>query len=73
MARFDLHRRKGTPGYLLEVQSDHMYALPSRMVVPLLPPTAALPAIRDLGRPIGNLLSQADDITRALNILLTGF
>lgn len=99
MARFDLHRRKGASGYLLDVQSDHLYALRSRMVVPLLPPTTALPAIRDLnplltvdsetlammthfmaavplrelGRPVGNLLPQADDITRALNILLTGF
>lgn len=28
---------------------------------------------QELGRPIGNLLDQADDISRALNILLTGF
>lgn len=33
---------------------------------------AALPK-RVLGRPLGNLLDQADDITRALNILLSGF
>jgi len=81
------------------VQSDHLDRLPTRMVVPLLPDTAALPAIRDLapililgearlammtqymaavprrelGRPVDNLLAQADDITRALDILLTGF
>lgn len=99
MARFDLYRRAGKLGCLLDVQSDHLYALRSRMVVPLLPPTAELPAIRDLnplltveeetlammthfmaavplrelGRPVGNLLPQADDITRALDILLTGF
>jgi hypothetical protein len=28
---------------------------------------------RDLGKPVTNLLPQADDITRALNMLLTGF
>ncbi len=99
MARFDLYRLAGQPGFLLDVQSNHLSALRSRMVVPLLPPSATLPAIRDLnplltvenetlaimthfmaavplrelGKPIGNLLSQANDITRALNILLTGF
>lgn len=98
MARFDVYRRaKG--GYLLDVQSDHLYALPTRMMVPLLQESAALPAIRDLnpvlqvgeervammthymaavdrrglGKPLGNLLAQSDDITRALDILLTGF
>jgi hypothetical protein len=33
---------------------------------------AAVPR-RELGRTVGNLLDQADDITRALDILLTGF
>lgn len=33
---------------------------------------AAVPR-RSLGRPVGNLLDQSDEITRALNILLTGF
>ena len=99
MVRFDLYRRKSEAWWLLDVQADHLHQLPSRMVVPLLPLPAALPAIRDLkppldvsgeslammthymaavalrdlGRPRGNLLAQADDITRALNILLTGF
>jgi toxin CcdB len=99
MPRFDVHRRSGGEGYLLDVQSDHLDLLPTRMVVPLLPDTTALPAIRDLnpllalgeerlammthymaavprnelGRPLANLLAQADDITRALGILLTGF
>jgi hypothetical protein len=39
------------------------------MLTPLM---AAVPR-RRLGRPLGNLLDQADDITRALGILLTGF
>jgi hypothetical protein len=99
MARFDLHRRARGPGYLLDVQADHLYRLPTRLCVPLLPPTPALPEIRELnpllrvgdetlammthfaaavpkaelGRPLGNLLGQADDITRALGILLNGF
>lgn len=99
MARFDLYRRPDGPGYLVDVQSDHLYRLPTRMVVPLLPEGEALPPIRDLnpliavdatswvlmpqymaavprrdlGRPLGTLLDQADDITRALNILMTGF
>jgi toxin CcdB len=99
MARFDVYRGAGGAGWLLDVQSVHLDHLPTRMVVPLLEETAALPAIRDLtpilrlddaqlaimthymaavpksglGRPVGNLLGQADDITRALDILLTGF
>ncbi|MBY0330691.1 MAG: CcdB family protein [Acetobacteraceae bacterium] len=99
MPRFDLYRRRGGPGYLLDVQSEHLYLLPTRVVVPLLPPSPDLPAIRDLnptlhvgdealammpqyltavpkrelGRSLGNLLDQSDDITRALSILLTGF
>lgn len=48
MPRFDVYRRRGGPGYLLDVQADHLYLLPSRVVVPLLPPTPALPPIRDL-------------------------
>lgn len=48
MPRFDLYRRRGGAGYLLDVQADHLHLLPSRVVVPLLPPTAALPAIRGL-------------------------
>lgn len=48
MARFDVYRPKRGPGYLLDVQSDWLEALPSRIIVPLLPPTSALPVIRDL-------------------------
>ena len=99
MARFDIHRTGTGRGYLLVVQADHLDALPSRIVVPLLPPTAALPAIGDLnptlriggdsfammthyqtaiprrepGPAIANLADERDTITRALDLLLTGF
>jgi toxin CcdB len=48
MARFDVHPRRDGEGLLLDVQSDHLYVLPTRMVVPLLPEGAALPPLRDL-------------------------
>ena len=99
MARFDLYRPKRGPGLLLDVQSHWLDTLPSRVVVPLLPPSPALPAIRDLnpvlavqgerlammthyltvvphrelGRPIGNLAAEQDAISRALDLLFTGF
>lgn len=47
----------------------HVESVPVVMMTTLI---AAVPR-RTLGRPVGNLLDQADDITRALNILLTGF
>ncbi|MFZ4409880.1 MAG: CcdB family protein [Paracraurococcus sp.] len=99
MARFDYYPGGTAATWLLDVQSDHLDRLPTRIVVPLAAPAAALPEFRDLtptlqvegrdlvlltplmaavprarlGRPRGNLLAQADDITRALDILLTGF
>lgn len=48
MARFDLYRARRGPGYLLDIQSHWLEGLPSRVIVPLLPPTAALPVIRGL-------------------------
>ena len=48
MAQYDVFRAPEGTGYLLDVQADHLYPLPSRVVVPLLPPTPALPPIRDL-------------------------
>lgn len=99
MARFDLYRPRRGPGYLMDIQSNWLEHLPSRVVVPLLPPTAALPVIRDLtpvfhvaeeevammthyltaiprrelGRAVGSLAAQQDEITRALDMLTTGF
>jgi toxin CcdB len=99
MARFDVHRVAGQRGFLLDVQADHLAALPSRIVVPLLPPSEALPAIRDLnpvlrldgkelalmthyltavpradlGPAVASLAAERDTITRALDLLLTGF
>jgi toxin CcdB len=99
MPRFDYYLGGAPATYLLDVQSDHLDGLPTRIVVPLAAPAAALPEFRDLtpvltvegrdlvlltplmaavprkrlGKPRGNLLAQADEITRALDILLTGF
>lgn len=99
MARFDLYRPKRGPGYLLDIQSNWLESLPSRVIVPLLPPTPALPVIRgltpvfmvgdeevammthyltaipkrELGPSVGSLSTQQDEITRALDVLITGF
>jgi toxin CcdB len=99
VARFDVHRRPGAGGYLLDVQSNVTDRLGTRIVVPLLPPArvptpirdlhpvfemgearfvmathllAAMPR-RELGRAVGSLVAERDAITRALDILLTGF
>lgn len=49
MARFDLFRRaRGAPGYLLQVQSDFLDMLETRVVAPLLPPAAVPVPMRDL-------------------------
>lgn len=37
MARFDIYRNEGGSGYLLDVQTDLLGRLNTRMVVPLLP------------------------------------
>lgn len=100
MARFDLFRRpRGAPGYLLQIQSDFLDRLETRVVAPLLPPDAVPRPIRDLhprfeiegqaylmatqllgaiprrelGAAVGSLAAQQDDITRALDVLITGF
>lgn len=47
MAHFDVYHNKGGNGYLLDVQSDLLSDLNTRVVVPLLPkPEAPLPAER---------------------------
>lgn len=48
MARYDLHRRRGTRDYLLDVQADLLCALPTRMVVPVLPAAEGPPALNEL-------------------------
>jgi toxin CcdB len=48
MARFDLHRRRGTRDWLLDVQADLLTDLPTRMVVPVLPAAEAPPALNEL-------------------------
>lgn len=41
MARFDIFRYEGGAGYLLDVQSDLLSGLNTRVVVPLLPKASA--------------------------------
>lgn len=41
MARFDIFKKEGGSGYLLDVQSDLLSGLNTRVVVPLLPKSAA--------------------------------
>lgn len=99
MPRFDLHRRRGEPGFLLNVQHDFYDHLPTRVVVPVAPLAAGLPPLgeltprvkiggephilfpqymaavpkRDLGRVVGNLEAERDAVTKALDLLFTGF
>jgi toxin CcdB len=48
VAKYDLHRNPGGAGYLLDVQTDLLEGLRTRIVVPLLPPETAPPAARRL-------------------------
>lgn len=100
MARFDLFRRpRSQSGYLLQLQSDFLDVLDTRVVAPLLPPASVPLPMRDLhpsfdiegetyllatqllgvipkrelGRPVGSLAAHQDEITRALDLLMTGF
>ncbi|WLD57491.1 CcdB family protein [Salinispirillum sp. LH 10-3-1] len=41
MARFDIFKNEGGAGYLLDVQSDLLSGLNTRVVVPLLPQSSA--------------------------------
>lgn len=48
MARFDLHRNPGGSGYLLDVQSNFLSHLKTRIVIPLLPSAAMPKQVREL-------------------------
>lgn len=99
MAQYDLYPAPGGGGYLLDVQSDWIGILDTRIVVPLVPEgevravakglnprvevdgvpfvlatqlLAAVPA-RLLRMPMGNLSGRAEEITRALDLVLHGF
>ena len=100
MARFDVFPRPDrAPGLLLQVQSDFLDGLDTRIVVPLMPPDrvprptrdlhpvfevdgaryvmatqllGALPR-QELRHPVASLAHERDSITRALDLLLTGF
>jgi toxin CcdB len=99
--RFDVYPLpKGSKtGYLVDVQSDIVSDLPSRIVIPLFSDTrlpitfgelnprfeifgesvvlmtqelASIPKSQ-LQRPVGSLAGYREEITRALDILFTGF
>ena len=48
MARYDLHRLHEQAGYLLDVQTDLIDRLQTRVVVPLLPTGSTPPPVRRL-------------------------
>lgn len=48
VAQFDLYRRRGEPGYLLNVQHDVVDHLPTRLVIPVLPASDAPRAFRGI-------------------------
>lgn len=48
MARYDVYAGRGQAGYLLDVQTDLIDHLKTRIVVPLLPAGSTPPAVRRL-------------------------
>ena len=65
MARHDLYPNPGNPGYLLDVQTDLLGGLTTRIVVPVLPEDAApVPA---------RLLNPGFDIEGERHYLMTQF
>jgi toxin CcdB len=99
MPKHDIYRGPDGRGYLLDVQTDWIEGLDTRIVVPLLPvedaPQVARilnPVVEIEGRahmmaaqyasaiqgrllrsPVADLRSRADEVTRALDLLLQGF
>lgn len=99
MPQHDIYPSADGRGYLLDVQTDHLEGLETRVVVPILPidgaPRAArvlnpvieidgltyvmatqyVSAVRgkELRSPIANLAARSDEITRALDMLFSGF
>jgi toxin CcdB len=99
--RFDVHKMPpgGAPGFLVDVQSDLLSDLPTRMVIPLLSEPRFRIAVKELNprfevlgdpfilvtqelasiqkrlllRPVASLSAHWDEITRALDLLFTGF
>ncbi len=99
MAKYDVVPNPSGEGYLLDVQTDLLAGLNTRVVVPLLPiATAPKPATRlnpvfeiegarvvmvtqfmaavpvaILPLPVAQLDAEADEITRAVDMLMQGF
>jgi toxin CcdB len=66
MAQFDYYRNPNGGGYLLDVQADLLAALNSRVVVPLLPASAA-PKPADRLNPIFEI--EGDDFVLATQFM----
>jgi len=101
MARFDVYRisQADQDQFVVDVQSDFVSAIGTRVVVPLVPAPWFTPPVRDLNpfveiagqrlmvltqelvsvpvrylrNPVASLTNRHDDITRALDILLSGY
>jgi toxin CcdB len=98
--RFDVYAiPRGAVPYVVDVQSDFLSHLASRMIIPIIPAddlpkriadlhpvldinggrhvlvTHQLTSIskRDLKNPVASLAQHRDEITRALDLLFTGF
>jgi len=99
--RFDVHKppRASAASYVVEVQSDFVSELPTRMVIPLISVEKYRSPMKDfhpvfdlagqsyvllthelgsvqkkfLQRPVDSLAAHRDEITRALDLLFTGF
>lgn len=65
MARFDLYAVKGGAGFLLDVQSDLLSDLNTRIVIPVMPLSAA-------PRP-ARILNPVFDLAEAPHVLVTQF
>jgi toxin CcdB len=98
--RFDVFTLpNGVTPYVVDVQSDFISRVASRVVIPIIPETKLRERIKDLHpiveingercvlvthqitsilqrnlrRPIASLIGYRDEITRALDLLFTGF
>lgn len=78
MARFDIYPNPNENGYLLDVQTDLLSGLNTRLVVPLMPITNAPKPAKRLNPVMeingsSHINGNADNITNALDMVFFGF